>query len=401
MAGDGEQHTASEARAPEGAEGPVFGHPVDTAPAPRPRREVLSGRFVDIVPFDVVRHASDLYTLSHGNDREWQWAYLGVPPFESLKSFTSYYAVAAEKEDPLLYAILDKATGRAVGHATYLRIEPAHRVIEVGNILFTPALQRRPGGTEAMYLMARYAFETLGYRRYEWKCNALNAPSRRAAERYGFRFEGVFRNHMIIKGRNRDTAWFGMTEEEWPQRAVAFESWLAPENFDAGGNQKVGLGTLNAERLEVEGRVLRRASLQDLPAVEALQKAAYAKNRPLLGVEPVPLLWDYAAVFRQREVWVVDAPYGLAGVLILEARGDDILIDSLAASPLAQGAGIGNLLLEAGQLRGRQLGRPLARLYTGEPLSANINWYRRKGFSIERVEQMPDRRLVHMAKTLV
>ncbi|MCK0198908.1 GNAT family N-acetyltransferase [Ancylobacter sp. 6x-1] len=381
-------------------EGPVFGREVDTTPAPWPRREVLEGRYVDIVPFDVAAHASDLYVLSHGDGKDWQWAYLGVPPFESLKAFLSYYAVAAEKQDPLLYAIIDRQTGRAVGHATYLRIEPAHRVIEVGNILFTPALQRTPGGTEAMYLMARYAFETLGYRRYEWKCNALNAPSRRAAERYGFTFEGIFRNHMIIKGQNRDTAWFGMTEEEWPQRAVAFESWLAPENFDAEGRQKVSLGILNARTLNVGERSLRRASLEDLDAVEALQKTAYAKNRPLLGVEPVPLLWDYARVFREREVWVEDAPFGIAGVLILQARADDLLIDSLAVSPLAQGRGTGNLLLEAGQMRARELGRPVARLYTGEPLSANIAWYRRKGFSIERVEQMPDRRLVHMAKTL-
>jgi RimJ/RimL family protein N-acetyltransferase len=128
-----------------------------------------------------------------------------------------------------------------------MRIEPAHRVIEVGSILFTPRLQRTVGATEAMYLMARHVFEDLGYRRYEWKCNALNAPSRRAALRLGFRFEGIFRQHMIIKGRNRDTAWFSMLDSEWAQRKAAFERWLDPANFDANGRQKVSLSALNRE----------------------------------------------------------------------------------------------------------------------------------------------------------
>lgn len=378
---------------------PPVGAPVDTTPARRPERVSLTGRHVDIVPFDPDAHARDLYEASHGPDREALWAYLGAGPFEDFASFDAAYRAAAEREDPLLFTILDKQ-GRAVGHATYMRIDPANRVIEVGNILYTPALMRTPAGTETMYLMARHAFETLGYRRYEWKCNALNAPSRRAAERYGFRFEGLFRHHMIVKGRNRDTAWFSILAEEWPQIAVAMESWLAPENFDEAGRQVVPLTTFNARELESEGRVLRRAGLDDLAAVESLQKAAYARNRILLGVEPVPLLWDYARVFREREVWVLDVPEGLGGVLILQARADDLLIDSVAACPKAQGFGYGNLLLTAGEARARALGRRTARLYTGEPLSANIHWYRRKGYAIERVEQLPDRRLVHMAKAV-
>jgi RimJ/RimL family protein N-acetyltransferase len=129
-----------------------------------------------------------------------------------------------------------------VGYASYLRIEPSHRVIEVGNILYTPRLQRTRGATEAMFLMARHAFEDLRYRRYEWKCNALNEPSRRAALRLGFRFEGIFRQHMLIKGRNRDTAWYAMLDGEWPERKAAFEQWLSPENFDAAGGQIRRLG---------------------------------------------------------------------------------------------------------------------------------------------------------------
>ncbi|MDF2619787.1 MAG: GCN5-related N-acetyltransferase [Xanthobacteraceae bacterium] len=378
---------------------PPVGEVIDTTPAPRPERVALTGRHVDIMPFDVAAHGPDLYAASHGPEREALWAYLGAGPFADYEAFETYYRAAAEREDPLLFAILDKS-GRAVGHATYMRIDPANRVIEVGNILYTPALMRTPAGTEAMYLMAKHAFETMGYRRYEWKCNALNAPSRRAAERYGFRFEGLFRHHMIVKGRNRDTAWFSILSEEWPQIAVAMEAWLAPENFDEEGHQFVPLSTLNARELEVEEKVLRRADLSDLPAVEAVQKAAYARNRVLLGVEAVPLLWDYSRVFREREVWVLDGPDGLAGVLILEARADDLLTDSIATSPEAHGKGYGNLLLAAGEERARALGRRTVRLYTGEVLSANIHWYRRKGYAIERVEQLPDRRLVHMVKAV-
>lgn len=377
-----------------------LGAPVDTAPALRPARTVLNGRFVDLVPFDLAAHGPALFAASHGPEREALFAYLPTGPYEDYAAFAAYYGAAAERDDPLMFAIVDKASGVAVGHATYMRIDPVNRTIEVGHILYTPALMRTPGGTEAMYLMARHVFETLGYRRYEWKCNALNAPSRRAAERYGFRFEGLFRHHMIVKGRNRDTAWFSILAEEWPQIAVAMEAWLAPENFDAAGRQMVSLSVLNARALDVEGRTLRRADLSDLAAVETLQRAAYARNRILLGVEPVPLLWDYARVFREREVWVLDGSEGVVAVAILHPRDADLLADSLAACPRAQGFGHGNLLLAAAEARARALGRDTVRLYTGEPLSANINWYRRKGYAIERVEQLPDRRLVHMAKPL-
>ena len=151
----------------------------------------------------------------------------------------------AKAPDPYAYAILD-GQGEPLGYLTLMEIRPEMRVIEVGHVLYSPALQRTPLGTEAQYLIARYAFETLGYRRYEWKCNALNAPSRRAALRYGFVFEGVLRAHMIGKGRNRDTAFYSMLDTEWPARRAAFERWLAPENFDPQARQRVSLAELNA-----------------------------------------------------------------------------------------------------------------------------------------------------------
>jgi RimJ/RimL family protein N-acetyltransferase len=217
---------------------------VDATPAPRPARVTLEGHHVSIVPFDLAAHGRDLHDGSCGAANEALWAYMGQGPFADFEAFSAHYAEAAKKDDPLLFTILDRASGRAVGHATYLRIAPQDRAVEVGNILYTPALQRTIGATEAMYLMMRHAFEDLGYRRYEWKCNDLNAPSRRAALRYGFTYEGTFRQHMIVKGRNRDTAWFALLDSEWPRVKAAFEAWLDPENFDAEGRQKASLGAL-------------------------------------------------------------------------------------------------------------------------------------------------------------
>lgn len=216
-----------------------LGTPVERGPAPRPARTVLEGRLIDVRPFDVDLHAAELFARSHGRaELEALWDYLPVPPFANAETFARHYGEAAQKADPLLFALVDKASGRPVGHAAYMRIDPGHRTIEVGNILFTPAIQRSVAATEAMYLMARHVFEDLGYRRYEWKCNALNGPSRRAAERLGFTFEGIFRQHMIVKGHNRDTAWFSLLDGEWPKAKAAFEAWLAPENFSQDGTQK-------------------------------------------------------------------------------------------------------------------------------------------------------------------
>jgi RimJ/RimL family protein N-acetyltransferase len=230
-----------------------IGIAVDPAPAPRPQPVVLAGQVVTLRPFERASHAEALYRATHGPEKEDQWRYMSEGPFASRADFDAAFDRNAGSTDPLFFAIVDNATGVPVGQASYLRIEPRHRVIEVGNIIFTPALQRSIGATEAMYLMARHAFEDLGYRRYEWKCNALNEPSRRAALRLGFMFEGVFRQHMIIKGRNRDTAWFAMLDSEWPLRRPNFEQWLAASNFDSGGGQIHSLSSLN-------GNVSRKAS---------------------------------------------------------------------------------------------------------------------------------------------
>ena len=181
-----------------------------------------------------------------GHDRV--WTYISADgPFANFEAFAAAIEKRAAATDPYAYAIVDPSD-RAVGYVTLLRIVPDMQVIEVGHVLYSPALQRTPLGTETQYLLARYVFETLGYRRYEWKCDALNAPSRRAALRYGFVYEGTFRQYMIAKGRNRDNAWFSMLDSEWPARKQNFERWLAPENFDGEGRQKAQSGGI--ERAE-------------------------------------------------------------------------------------------------------------------------------------------------------
>ena len=224
---------------------PQLGLRVDPAPARPPQPTTLRGRFVTLVPLDPAAHAVSLYEASHGPEREDLWRYLFDGPYPDQAAFEARLNQMAGSRDPLFFTILDTSAGKPVGYASYLRIEPAHRCIEVGSILFTPLLQRTPGATEAMYLMARHVFEDLSYRRYEWKCNALNEPSRRAALRLGFAFEGIFRQHMIIKGRNRDTAWFSMLDSEWPARKASFEQWLSPDNFDVRGRQKQSLSRMN------------------------------------------------------------------------------------------------------------------------------------------------------------
>jgi len=221
--------------------GQPVGLPVDATPAQKPGPVTLEGRYGRVERLGS-KHASDLWEAVRGHDAI--WTYMGTyGPFADGKAFAAWIDSRLPLEDPYSYAIVEPS-GRAVGISTLMSIVPAMRVIEVGHIVYSPALQRTPLGTEAQYLLAHYAFETLRYRRYEWKCNALNAPSRRAALRYGFTYEGILRAHMIAKGRNRDTAYFSMLESEWPARKAAFERWLAPDNFDSEGRQKTPLKSI-------------------------------------------------------------------------------------------------------------------------------------------------------------
>jgi RimJ/RimL family protein N-acetyltransferase len=222
-----------------------LGEPIDWSPVPLPSGEPLRGDYVLLRPLDPTADAEPLYSISHlPTGDQAIWTYLPDGPYESPAHLSETLTWAAGAEGYVFYAIEPLAMGRPLGQASYLRIEPAFGTIEIGHIWFGTELRRTTAATEAIYLLARHAFDDLGYRRLEWKCDALNEASRRAAERFGFRFEGVFLNHQIVKGRNRDTAWFAITDRDWPAVRIGFEAWLDPGNFDARGAQKHSLAAL-------------------------------------------------------------------------------------------------------------------------------------------------------------
>jgi RimJ/RimL family protein N-acetyltransferase len=212
---------------------------------PRPDALTLEGRWCRLERLDPARHGDSLYEASVAPGADERFKYLFEPVPADRAGFDVWLGRALG-EDPRFYAVVDAATGRAEGRQALMRITPEHGVIEIGSILWGPKVARTRLATEALYLFARYSFDDLGYRRFEWKCNAENAPSRRAAERFGFSFEGIFRKHMVVKGKNRDTAWYGMTDDDWPRIKAGMERWLDPSNFDADGWQKMSLKDASA-----------------------------------------------------------------------------------------------------------------------------------------------------------
>jgi RimJ/RimL family protein N-acetyltransferase len=223
-----------------------FGQPVgaplpDWSPRPLPPRTPMQGRFCRVEPLDPEWHAAQLFD-ANGDDTDGRnWTYLPHGPYPTFESYRQYLTAAAQRDDPLIHAIVDLASDRAAGVASLMRVDAAAGVIEVGGINYSPRLQRRPAATDAMYLLMRRVFDELGYRRYEWKCDSLNAASRSAAQRLGFRYEGLFRQATVYKGRSRDTAWFSIIDSEWPALRAAFEGWLDPANFDPQGRQRRNL----------------------------------------------------------------------------------------------------------------------------------------------------------------
>lgn len=235
----------------DNAPAPRFGRPLPRwTPPPPPPRRALEGQVARLEPLDAAAHAAALHAAYAGHDHVWD--YLPYGPFPDAAAYADWVAAHAAGDDPLFFAVLDRATGAPRGVASYLRITPEHGVIEIGHIAFSPAMQRGRVATEALALMLQAAF-SLGYRRVEWKCDALNVPSRRAAQRLGLSFEGVFRNHMVVKGRNRDSAWYAATDGDWVALRPALTAWLAPANFDAQGRQRRRLSEMTDPFLSARG----------------------------------------------------------------------------------------------------------------------------------------------------
>jgi RimJ/RimL family protein N-acetyltransferase len=225
-----------------------FGQPIGASlpgwsARPWPPQSPIDGRFCRVEPLDCERHAADLFAANGADAEGRNWTYLPSGPFANFELYRASLTAALRRERALAHAIIERDGGRAVGVASYLAIDPENGTIEIGAINYSPRLQRRPAATEAMYLLMRRVFDELGYRRYEWKCDSLNAPSRAAAQRLGYCFEGLFRQAVVYKGRSRDTAWYSVIDGEWPTLRAAFERWLDPSNFDADGRQRASLAS--------------------------------------------------------------------------------------------------------------------------------------------------------------
>lgn len=232
------------------ATGLLIGPPLaDPSPALRPERIVLDGRYCRLEPLDPARHGDQLWQAVTVPDADSRFLYLPVAAPKLRAEHDEWMATRSASADPLYFAVVDKRTGRVEGRQSLMRIDPANQSIEIGDIYWGPAISRSQVTTEANFLFASYAFDRLRYRRYEWKCNALNMPSRQAAERFGFTYEGLFRRASIVRGRSRDTTWFAMIGEEWPALKAAYERWLDPANFDADGRQRTSLSSLTAAAL--------------------------------------------------------------------------------------------------------------------------------------------------------
>lgn len=219
----------------------------DWAGVEPPRRETIHGRYVDLEPLDAGQHSDSLFTAASADGSDERFRYLPQAPQRARADFDEWMATASQSPDPLFFAVVDRSTKRAEGRQALMRIDANNGVIEIGNILWGPALARTRGATEALFLFADLAFAS-GYRRFEWKCDDDNAPSKKAATRFGFTFEGLFRQHMVVKGRNRDTAWFSIIDTEWPSLRAAYVQWLDEDNFDDSGAQKVSLSDLMPAR---------------------------------------------------------------------------------------------------------------------------------------------------------
>lgn len=218
--------------------------------ARRPELVTLQGRFCRLEKLQPGRHSEDLYAALRADESGALWTYLLESKPRNLRELSAWVERVSGQPDPAYYALIDRSSGRCIGRAAYLRIEPEAGSIEVGSILYSPALQRTLMATEVMYLMMQHAFDELGYRRYEWKCDSLNEPSRRAAERLGFTYEGTFRQALVYKGRNRDTAWYAIIDKDWPQIRKGYQAWFDPANFDETGQQKHALATFIAAARE-------------------------------------------------------------------------------------------------------------------------------------------------------
>jgi RimJ/RimL family protein N-acetyltransferase len=338
----------------------------DWVPRARPTRRTLQGDWCRLEPLDTARHADALFAAYAEAADGRAWTYMSVGPFDDANSYRRHAQAAAESSDPLHFAVVDQASGQAVGTLALMRIDPANGVVEVGHVMFSPRLQRTPVSTEAQFLLMRHVFDDLGYRRYEWKCDSLNAPSRRTAARLGFVFEGVFRQAVVYKGRSRDTAWFSVIDGDWPTLRSGFEAWLAPANFDADGRQRRTLEEIrkpsrSAAPVSVQVRALREADQAAwLPLWRAYQDFYGVSLGEVVEASTWQRLLDPAQPL--HALGAFDAEGGLLGIVHCVLHGSTwtttpyCYLQDLFTLPAARGRGVGRALIEAVATLARQHG---------------------------------------------
>lgn len=340
-----------------------------------PKAPALMGRHCKLEPLEPKRHAQGLFEAFALDATGQNWTYMPAGPFAEVASLEAHLEALASTPSLLHLVVVDPRSQAPVGSLALMRIDPAHGVAEVGHVAFSPLLQGSVASTEAQFLLMRHVFEDLGYRRYEWKCNALNAPSRRAATRLGFRFEGLFRQAMVVKGRNRDTAWFAMLDGEWPALKAAFEAWLAPENFDAEGRQRQGLAQLRAQQAQAAfaqaagprssaGISVRPLGPEDHAAWLPLWQAYQAFYEVALGPEVDAGTW--ARLSDPASGMFALGAFGADGALLGIVHGvfhrstwalnDDCYLQDLFTLPEARGRGVGRALIEAVYAKAREAG---------------------------------------------
>lgn len=349
----------------------AFDQPIGPAvqgwtPRQRPQRVTLAGRYCRLEPLDAARHAADLHAAygeaADGRD----WTYMASEPFADGQGWHRHAQAMADSADPLHFAVVDLASGRAVGTLALMRMDPANGVVEVGHVMFSPLLQRTPLSTEAQYLLMRHVFDDLGYRRYEWKCDSLNAPSRRTAQRLGFTFEGVFRQAVVTKGRSRDTAWFAIIDGDWPALRAAFEAWLAPANFDAAGAQRHSLATLReAHSTDARAAVeVRPLAAEDraawLPLWQGYQRFYKVDLGEALDARTWERLLDRAEPMHALGAFDTDGQLlGIVHCVFHRStwtEGPYCYLQDLFTVPAARGRGVGRALIEAVYVRAAEEG---------------------------------------------
>lgn len=354
-----------------------IGHAIpDWHARPQPLRTVLQGRYCRLEPLDAARHAADLYAAYAAASDNSMWTYMVTGPFADADSYRRHAEAAAASNDPLHYAVIDLRSGRASGTLALMRIDAANGVMEVGHVTFSPALQRSPVSTEAQYLLMQYCFAELGYRRYEWKCDSLNQPSRAAAARLGFQYEGTFRQVLVYKGRSRDSAWFSITDQEWPALQAGFAAWLAPDNFAENGVQRQSLAAL---RQAQAGAAASPATTVSQPVtaitVRALQADDYAAWLTLwrgyqtfyhVSLSDAVVATTWQRLFDPAEPMFVlgafDAQQKMLGMVhaiyhrSCWTEGDYCYLQDLFTAEDARGCGVGRALIEAVYQRAHEHG---------------------------------------------